>query len=108
LLGSFVYVMFVRVLGLVALLARSGASKELEILVLRHELQVLRRHVARPRGVHLFDRAWFYAATLYSWMMPPSRSCLRIAAADGLVPVGGGCGGSGGASSSARCGLWRL
>jgi putative transposase len=42
--------------GLVALLARSGASKELEILVLRHELQVLRRQVARPR-FRVVDRA---------------------------------------------------
>src|ERR1035437_335642 len=38
-------------------------------------------------------------------MRPPSRSCLRIAAAGGLVLVGGGCRGSGGASASARCGV---
>ena len=44
----------------------------------------------------------------YSWMRPPSRSCLRIAVADGRAGVGGGCRGSGGASSSARCGLWLL
>jgi len=49
-----------------------------------------------------------WAAIAYSWMRPPSRSCLRIAAAGGLVMVGGGCRGSGGASSSARCGLWLL
>jgi hypothetical protein len=42
-------IFFVRVLGWLALLARSDASKEAEILVLRHQLAVLRRQVARPR-----------------------------------------------------------
>ena len=62
----------------------------------------------RPCGVHLFDRVRPYAATVYSWMRPPSRSRLRIAVADGLAVVGGGCRGSGGARPSARCGLWAL
>jgi putative transposase len=35
--------------GLVLLLGRSDRSKELEILVLRHELAVLRRGSRRPR-----------------------------------------------------------
>jgi hypothetical protein len=43
------YLIFVRLLGWLALLARSDASKEAEILVLRHQLAVLRRQVARPR-----------------------------------------------------------
>src|SRR4051794_374907 len=37
-------------------MARSDAGKHLEILVLRHELQVLRRQVARPR-LRASDRA---------------------------------------------------
>jgi putative transposase len=43
------YLIFVRLLGWLALLARSDASKQAEILVLRHQLAVLRRQVARPR-----------------------------------------------------------
>jgi len=39
----------VRVFGWLVLLARSQASKDAEIMVLRHELMVLRRQVARPR-----------------------------------------------------------
>jgi hypothetical protein len=40
--------MFARVLSWLALLARSDAAKDVEILVLRHEVAVLRRHNPRP------------------------------------------------------------
>ena len=39
----------VRVFGWLALLGRSQASKDAEILVVRHEVMVLRRQAARPR-----------------------------------------------------------
>jgi hypothetical protein len=47
---SFLYWAFRRLLELLALRLRSEQSKEIEILVLRHQLHVLRRgEIARPR-----------------------------------------------------------
>jgi hypothetical protein len=46
---SLVYVVVCRLFELVVLLGRREGSKELEILVLRHELSILRRQADRPR-----------------------------------------------------------
>jgi len=46
---SFVYLVARNLFAVVVLLGRSRRSKEVEILVLRHELAVLRRQTARPR-----------------------------------------------------------
>ena len=43
------YLIVLRMFGWIALLARSQASKDAEILILRHQLAVLRRQVAVPR-----------------------------------------------------------
>jgi putative transposase len=49
LFASALYVVVCRVLELIVLLGRGDRAKELEILVLRHELAILRRQVQRPR-----------------------------------------------------------
>jgi hypothetical protein len=43
------YLIFVRLCGWLVLLGRSSASKNAELLVLRHELAMLRRTRPRPR-----------------------------------------------------------
>jgi hypothetical protein len=43
------YLITIRVFGWLALLGRSQASKDAEIMVLRHEVAVLRRQVTRPK-----------------------------------------------------------
>ena len=43
------YLTLCRTIQLLALLARGDAAKDLEILVLRHQLTVLHRQVPRPR-----------------------------------------------------------
>jgi hypothetical protein len=45
----FAYVLACRLFELIVLLGRGDRSKELEILVLRHELAILRRQAGRPR-----------------------------------------------------------
>jgi hypothetical protein len=48
-LVSFVYVVACRFFALVLLLGRSDGSKELEIVLLRHEPAILQRHTPRPQ-----------------------------------------------------------
>jgi len=56
------YLIFRQVMAWLGLLARSAQSKNVEILVLRHEVAVLRRQVHRPR-LSWADRAVFAALT---------------------------------------------
>jgi transposase len=59
---ALIYQMFFKLLGWLVLRARSDTSKEIEILVLRHQLAVLRRQTRRPR-LSWADRALFAALT---------------------------------------------
>ena len=54
------YLVFLRLLNLLVLLGRSSASKDIELLVLRHEVAVLRQANPKPR-LDWADRAVFAA-----------------------------------------------
>ena len=69
-----VYLMLIRVLSWLALLARSDAAKDVEILMLRHEITVLRRTHDRPTLTWL-DRAMLSAL---SRLLPTSLRQLRL------------------------------
>ena len=47
---TLLYLILRQVLGLILLLGRSPSAKDVELLVLRHEVSVLRRVNPRPRG----------------------------------------------------------
>src|SRR6266511_685529 len=61
--------------GVVRLLARGGGERELEVVVLRHRLAILRRGGKRPQYTTA-DRALLAAA---SRLLPPERwSCFAV------------------------------
>ena len=68
------YLMLARVLSWLVLLARADTAKDIEILVLRHEVAVLRRHNPRPTLTWL-DRAVFSAL---SRLLPTHLRGLRL------------------------------
>src|SRR4051794_1490100 len=59
------YLIFLQVLGPVLLIGRASSNKDVELLVLRHEVAVLRRTNARP-CMDWADRAVF--AALVQWL----------------------------------------
>ena len=74
-LSKFAYLTLCRSIQLLVLLARGDAAKDLEILVLRHQLVVLRRQTPCPR-LEPADRALLAAV---SRVLPRGRwSCFFV------------------------------
>jgi len=72
---SFLYVAFRALLGALVRGRRGMAVRDLELLVLRHELEVLRRQVARPK-LRAVDRALLAAASCH--LPRPSRGARPV------------------------------
>src|SRR5262245_4245564 len=81
-LVSFAYVLACRLLDLILLVCRSDRSKEVEIVVLHHELAILRRQVARPR---LTRRDRLLLAALRPCAAVRGVASVRRGAADALA-----------------------
>jgi hypothetical protein len=82
------YLIATRIFGWLVLLARSSASKDAEILILRHEVMVLRRQITTPHPGWP-DRALLAALAR---LLPRVLRCHRIVSlphSAGLAPAPG-------------------
>ncbi|WP_214327505.1 hypothetical protein [Nonomuraea sediminis] len=51
------YLTLIRVFGWLVLLGRGQSFKDVEIMVLRHEVAVLKRQIVRPKPIGLIERS---------------------------------------------------
>jgi hypothetical protein len=76
-----VYLIFDRLFDWLTLLGRTSSSKDVELLVLRHEVAVLRRTNPRPR-LEWADRAVFAALVR---RLPRALRCHRLVTPDTVL-----------------------
>jgi putative transposase len=75
------YLIFHQVIGQVLLMGRTSSTKDVELLVLRHEVAVLRRTSPRPR-MDWADRAAFAALIR---RLPQALRCHRLVTPDTIL-----------------------
>ena len=75
------YLIFQHALGLLLLMSRASSTKDVELLVLRHEVAVLRRTTSRPR-MDWADRAVFAALVR---RLPRALHCHRLVTPDTIL-----------------------
>ena len=80
---ALIYLALRRMLALILLRCRSQEFKELEIVVLRHEFEILRRQTRRPE-LRPADRVFLAAASLWGAKTPPCLETSRFPAGSTL------------------------
>src|SRR6266516_7140790 len=83
---SFLYLMARRLMGMLVGSLRGEHAKDVEIAVLRHQLEVLRRQVKRPE-FQPADRALLALLALLSSALPRWRWSIFLVTPDTILPA---------------------